>query len=95
MNDYSRSFTKVMIDKMTANTKYQYIGALDDRTRPECLEMMAAGDLTISEIISQFGSAVLVEGGGYNCRHKWEIALQDKFGHDPKGAKKILSKEKN
>ena len=95
MNEYSRSVTNLMMDEMPKNTKYQYIGALDDRTRPECLEMMAAGDLTKSEIISQFGSEVLVEGGGYNCRHKWEIALQDKFGHDPKGAKKILNKDKN
>ena len=93
MNEYSRSVTNLMMDEMPKNTKYQYIGALDDRTRPECLEMMSVGDLTKSEIISRFGSEVLTSGGGYNCRHKWEIALQDKFGHDPKGAKKRLDNE--
>ena len=93
MNEYSRSVTNLMMDEMPKTAKYQYIGALDDRTRPECLEMMSVGDLTKSEIISRFGSEVLTSGGGYNCRHKWEIALQDKFGHDPKGAKKRLDNE--
>ena len=93
MNEYSRSVTKVMIDKMPANTRYQYIGALDGKTRPACLKMMAAGDLTKDQIIKQFGTDVFINGGGYNCRHKWEIALHDKFGHDPKGAKKLLDKE--
>ena len=36
MNEYSRSVTNLMMDEMPKNTKYQYIGALDDRTRPEC-----------------------------------------------------------
>ena len=93
MNEYSRSVTKVMIDKMPDDTEYQYIGALDEKTRPECLRMMEAGNLTKKEIQSRFGSEVFTSGGGYNCRHKWEIALQDKFGHDPKGAKKILDEK--
>tara|TARA_R110002020_G_scaffold345209_3_gene559248 strand:- start:141 stop:893 length:753 start_codon:yes stop_codon:yes gene_type:complete len=93
MNEYSRSVTKVMIDKMPANTKYQYIGALDGKTRPKCLEMMAAGDITKAEIEASFGSDVFINGGGYNCRHKWEIALQDKFGHDKEGARKILDEK--
>ena len=95
MNEYSRSVTKVMIDKMPENMEYQYIGALDEKTRPECLEMMAAGNLTKKEIIGRFGSEVFTSGGGYNCRHKWEIALQDKFGHNPEGAKKLIDKDKN
>ena len=100
MNEYSRSVTKVMIDSMPKETKYVYIGALDEKTRPECLEMMAAGNLTKKEIEQlgidlNLGHNVFISGGGYNCRHKWEIALQDKFGHDPNGAKKILNKDKN
>ena len=90
MNEYSRSVTKLMIDKMPASTKYQYIGALDGKTRPECLKMMAAGNLTKAQITASFGSQVFTSGGGYNCRHKWEYALQDKFGHDPEGASKRL-----
>ena len=95
MNEYSRSVTKIMIDKMPADVEYQYIGALDEKTRPKCLEMMAAGNLTKKEIERRFGSEVFINGGGYNCRHKWEIALQDKFGHDPDGAKKIIDEGKN
>ena len=93
MNEYSRNVTKLMIDKMPDDTKYVYIGALDEKTRPECLEMMSAGNLTKKEIEATFGSKVFTEGGGYNCRHKWEIALQDKFGHDPEGAKKLLDEK--
>ena len=92
MNEYSRSVTKVMIDKMPKDTKYVYIGALDDRTRDECLDMMSKGELTQKEIIDEFGEDVFINGGGYNCRHKWEIAVQDKFGHDPKGAEKLKDK---
>jgi hypothetical protein len=100
MNEYSRSVTKIMIDKMPEDTKYVYIGALDEKTRPECLEMMAAGECTKKQIDAfnkKFPNVnnVFVNGGGYNCRHKWEIALQDKFGHDPDGAKKIIDESKN
>tara|TARA_Y100001951_G_C11272219_1_gene259529 strand:+ start:294 stop:1040 length:747 start_codon:yes stop_codon:yes gene_type:complete len=90
MNEYSRNVTKLMIDKMPDDTLYVYIGALDEKTRPECLEMMAADKLTRAEIEGRFGSKVFTQGGGYNCRHKWEISVQDKFGHDPQGAKKKL-----
>ena len=90
MNEYSRNVTKLMIDKMPDNTEYVYIGALDDKTRPECLNMMSRGEMTKAEIQGAFGSNVFTDGGGYNCRHKWEISVQDKFGHDPEGAKKRL-----
>ena len=93
MNEYSRSVTKVMIDSMPENTKYKYIGALDGKTRPKCLEMIAADELTKEEIESTFGSDVFINGGGYNCRHKWEISVQDAFGHDPKGARKLLDEK--
>ena len=95
MNEYSRSVTKVMMDTMPKETKYVYIGALDEKTRPECLDMMSRGELTKAEILSAFGSDVFTRGGGYNCRHKWEIAVQDKFGHDAEGARKIIEKDKN
>ena len=92
MNEYSRSVTKVMMDQMPKETLYVYIGALDEKTRPICLEMMSANKLTLSQIGSNFGSNVLTSGGGYNCRHKWEISVQDKFGHDPNKAQNMLDK---
>ena len=74
LNTYSRQVTNQMMDIAPKTTKYVYIGAIDDRTRDECLDMASAGELTLDQIVSQFGEAVLVDGGGFNCRHKWEIA---------------------
>ena len=71
LNDYSRSVGKVMIDELPANQLYRYVGAIDNRTRPICLRMYEAGTLKKQQIESQFGSAVFVKGGGYNCRHQW------------------------
>jgi len=96
MNEYSRSVTRIMMDEMPDDTKYVYIGPTDEKTRVECLEMVASGEQTLEQInvfSKQYGRDVLINGGGYNCRHKWEIAVQDKFGHDPKGAKRRLNEK--
>ena len=77
LNTYSRMVTNQMMGVAPKNTKYIYIGPVDDRTRDECLEQIAEGVMTQSEIISKFGEAVLVDGGGFNCRHKWEIASEE------------------
>ena len=66
-----------MMDIAPSNTKYVYIGPVDEKTRDECLQMASAGRLTLEQIKSQFGEAVLVDGGGFNCRHKWEIASEE------------------
>ena len=66
-----------MMDIAPSNTKYVYIGPVDEKTRDECLQMASAGRLTLDQIKSQFGEAVLVDGGGFNCRHKWEIASEE------------------
>tara|TARA_R100001594_G_scaffold23727_1_gene46484 strand:- start:656 stop:1372 length:717 start_codon:yes stop_codon:yes gene_type:complete len=77
LNSYSRTITNQMMNIAPKNTKYVYIGPVDSRTRDECLSMASAGKLTEAQIISTFGSAVLVDGGGFNCRHKWEIASEE------------------
>ena len=77
LNTYSRQVTNQMMKNAPATTKYVYVGPVDDRTRDECLDMASAGKLTEAQIISQFGSAPLVDGGGFNCRHKWEIASEE------------------
>ena len=74
LNTLSRIATNTMMKDAPSDTKYVYEGASDDRTRDECWDMLSYGELTEQEIISQFGAAVLVDGGGVNCRHKWEIA---------------------
>ena len=77
LNSYSRQVTNQMMDIAPSNTKYVYIGPVDEKTRDECLQMASAGRLTLDQIESQFGEAVLVDGGGFNCRHKWEIASEE------------------
>ena len=80
LNTYSRQVTNQMMDIAPSNTKYVYIGPVDEKTRDECLQMASAGRLTLDQIKSQFGEAVLVDGGGFNCRHKWEIASDEGLG---------------
>ena len=85
LNTYSRMVTNQMMGVAPKNTKYVYIGPVDDRTRDECLEQIAEGEMTHSEIISKFGEAVLEDGGGFNCRHKWEIASTEGKGFSEQG----------
>ena len=77
LNTYSRVATNTMMKDAPSDTKYVYVGPIDDRTRDECLDMASSPPITESEIISQFGYAPLVDGGGINCRHKWEIASDE------------------
>ena len=79
LTDYSRSVGKIMMDNSPPTTRFRYIGAIDDRTRDLCLQIWAAGEMTKTQIINQFGADVLIRGGGFNCRHEWvEIAVEDK-----------------
>ena len=79
LNDYSASVGKIMMDESPENEKFRYVGAIDDRTRDLCLQIWGSGEMTQSQIIKQFGQSVLVEGGGYNCRHVWvPIDVEDK-----------------
>ena len=92
LNTYSRQVTNQMMKASPKNTKYVYIGPVDDRTRDECLDMASAGRLTEEQIISQFGNAPLVDGGGFNCRHKWEIASEEGTTfHEPEAAKERIA----
>ena len=76
LNDYSRTVTNQMMDFAPKETKYVYIGPADEKTRPECLEYIRAGKLTKSEIEARGWKETFVKGGGFNCRHKWEIASE-------------------
>ena len=82
LNTYSRQVTNQMMKNAPATTKYVYVGPVDDRTRDECLEMAAEGELTEAQIIGNGWGESLVSGGGtgFNCRHKWEIASTEGKG---------------
>ena len=77
LNTYSRVATNTMMKDAPSNTKYVYVGPIDERTRDECLEYASAGALTEADIIGNGWTASLVDGGGINCRHKWEIASDE------------------
>ncbi len=77
LSTYGRMVTNQMMKVAPSNTKYVYIGPLDDRTRDECLEYAGAGAITEAQIISNGWEASLSDGGGFNCRHKWEIASEE------------------
>ena len=91
LNSYSRTITNSMMDIAPDNTKYVYIGPVDEKTRPECIRMSAAGRLTLKQIKSfpNLRYDPLTLGGGFNCRHKWEIASTEgtRF-HEQKDAKR-------
>lgn len=70
---FGRTVNVAMMDELPDTAKYFYFGPVDDKTRDICLEMAAAGEMTQDQIVSQFGSGVLTDGGGYNCRHEWRL----------------------
>ena len=70
LNTYSRVVTDVMSQGLPDNALYIYQGPADSKTRDICLEMIAAGPLTKSEIRSRFPGS-FIDGGGFNCRHRW------------------------
>ena len=52
LNTYSRVATNTMMKDAPADTKYVYVGPIDEKTRPECLSMASAGPKTEAEIVS-------------------------------------------
>ena len=93
LNNYSRSVTSAIMEDEPNDTLYQYIGPIDGRTRDICLEMGSSPLLTQEQIIRNFGADVLVYGGGYNCRHKWQSVSRigvPKSMFNPKKAKELL-----
>ena len=90
LNNYSRAVTYGTMQDDPDDTLYWYIGPADGRTRDICLQQISAGKITQKEIISNFGSEVLVYGGGYNCRHIWEEAGTVSEFHQTEEAKDIL-----
>ena len=93
LNNYSRAVGYSVMQENPDDTLYWYIGPADGKTRDICLQQISAGKLTQKEIISNFGVSVLRKAGGYNCRHKWEVAGTVSEFYESKDAEK-LKKEK-
>jgi hypothetical protein len=54
-------------------TWYVYIGPADSKTRPFCLDYVgtALDEQEIESLDNGQTGNVLIDGGGYNCRHQW------------------------
>ena len=94
MNNMSRSVTTQMMKDAPPDLTYVYIGAIDEKTRPFCLDAASQGALTEAQILELGGEYAesLVSGGGINCRHNWELASDDIQSQFHRGgeAQKIL-----
>jgi hypothetical protein len=89
LSTFSRAVGYEMAKQDPPDTEYLYEGPLDDITRDICLEMAAAGALTLAEIEEQFPGA-FIDGGGWNCRHSWEPA-DAAFEVDPEAAAEAIA----
>ena len=67
---YNRSIILTMADDSPQDELWYYHGPLDEKTRPICRVMLSERGLTQNEIESRFPGA-LIDGGGFNCRHRW------------------------
>ena len=96
LRNFGRSVNAVMSEALPQTQKYYYLGALDEKTRDECLNMIMAGELTRDEIDVQFPDAFL-NGGGFNCRHSWvAVTSQTKeLAGSPSVANTYLNEKKN
>ena len=90
LNTFERNVTAEMAVNDPPNATYVYQGPIDQKTRDICLKMMSSGSLTRDEIDSQYPGA-FVDGGGFNCRHRWakETSVSKKLT-DPKEAKDFI-----
>ena len=67
---FSRTVTRDMANNAPKDKLYIYDGPVDDRTSDICLEISAAGPMTMADIDSRFGDAS-TSGGHFNCRHEF------------------------
>ena len=92
LNNYSRSVTAKMAEELPSNTKFNYIGPIDSKTRDICLRMADSGSLTRSQIASRFPGS-WIDGGGVNCRHQWEQDIASGDLHRQKEATRAIQKK--
>ena len=59
-----------MAQNAPANLMYVYTGPIDDRTSDICLQISAAGPMTLKQIDNRFPST-FENGGHFNCRHQF------------------------
>uniref|UniRef100_A0A6M3KEV0 Putative capsid morphogenesis protein n=1 Tax=viral metagenome TaxID=1070528 RepID=A0A6M3KEV0_9ZZZZ len=70
------TFAATAAEYAPADAKFVYVGPSDDKTRPICQEILAAGAMTRAEISARFGDA-FISGGQFNCRHSWQLVTEE------------------
>jgi hypothetical protein len=93
LNTFERNVTAQMTAFDPEDATYVYQGPIDEKTRDICLKMMASGSMTKEEIRSQYPGA-FVDGGGFNCRHRWarETSVSRELT-DPQQAERFIEKK--
>jgi len=67
---FNRSVIKQMAKNAPANLQYVFTGPIDTRTSDVCMQILAAGPMTLSQINSRF-PGTFENGGHFNCRHQF------------------------
>jgi len=92
--NYSRAVTYGIMQDEPDDTLYVYMGPLDSKTRQECLTYGSSEPLTLQEINDKAWGSSLLQGGGHNCRHKWQSigtrVAPAKRMYNPSRAKELL-----
>ena len=93
LNTFERNVTAQMTAFDPEDATYVYQGPIDEKTRDICLKMMASGSMTKEEIRLQYPGA-FVDGGGFNCRHRWarETSVSRELT-DPQQAERFIEKK--
>ena len=92
VNVFSRTVGAIQAERLPASVKYVYIGPVDDKTRDICLAMVSAGALTRDEIETQFPGS-MIDGGGWNCRHRWEREVTQGQSDTKKARAEIFTRD--
>jgi len=75
--NYQQSVIFAMAESLPEDTKYHYVGPLDEKTRPLCRDILANSPMTKQEYESRY-PGVLQDRGGHNCRHSFQPVSSNK-----------------
>ena len=72
----SRATFAAGASQLPEDTRYAYLGPIDGKNRPECAQVLHDPQNSTGFTIKEISSLPVgfVEGGGFNCRHSWQLA---------------------
>ena len=76
-SQYSNAVKKMMFDKVPKTRMFVYVGAYDNKTRPNCVKKIEASPATKEYILDNFFN---FDNEVWNCRHSWEEVTNDIVG---------------